>query len=210
MANENGLYNTIFNTTTLVVLFIYALIAISVYWQYRKKKAVLKKQAQLTEELQNPFLDEMSRENETRIRKHWLITLCLYTATFFIPLFEFPFQELFNEFSWMIQIVLAIVFGIFFILASFPWFWIAYYCAYKKRGTAWLLWTIITIPLGEVIMIISGEHWIQTHTWSSFHLFHVIASLSCEAIYWVNCLRLYKINSAREDQMLLLAREHKA
>ena len=211
MANENELHNAIFNTTTLIVLLIYALIALSVYWQYRKKKDILKKQAQLIEELQHPFLDETVRENETKVRKHWLIALCLYTATFFIPLFKPPFfPELFDAFSLTIQIALSIVFGTFFILACFPWFWIPYYCAYKKRGTAWLLWSIITIPLGEVIMVILDEHWILASAWSSFHIFHAIAYTSCEAIYWVNCLRLFKVNSAREDQMFLLAREHKA
>lgn len=102
---------------------------------------------------------------------------------------------------WLISFFLLIVLGP--TIANLPWYVITYYCAYKKEGTVWLLWTMITYLLGALFALIlmsldwnvavqkfrelDGRGWLMT-----------VLSNGFQILFWFNCLRLYKINRLHE------------
>jgi hypothetical protein len=143
-----------------------------------------------------PFAQKLDHEKENKVRKFWLISFFAYSNISVYNIFlalrdlsatsgslkEHP------EIGLYIHATLAL-------LGIIPWFWVTHHCAYKKRGTGWLLWTLISLPIWEFPgLLISLQ---QTLDWNT------LIWLMIGIIFWVNCIRLLKVNSAREFQKVL-------
>lgn len=67
------------------------------------------------------------------------------------------------------------------------------------------MWAMISLPLRELADIVKGE-WSQATEWYSLGWFLVLTGLGIEIFFWINCLRLRRVNSAREYQRVLALR----
>lgn len=61
-----------------------------------------------------------------------------------------------------------------------------YYFAYKNRGTKWLLFFLITLPLGYIAFAIHNDGIL----WPDLFAF------AANIYWWINCYQLYKVNKA--------------
>jgi hypothetical protein len=129
---------------------------------------------------------------EKSIRKQWLISFWLYysmTLIWVLPTAVAPFFILHKNVK---EILLASV--IFLILSSFSLIpmLITYHCAYRKRGTAWLLWLLIIIPIYMALLFIS---FLQAEmktglNFSGWVLLYFLPTI----FFWVSSFRLRKVN----------------
>ncbi len=192
------------NIYNLIAVLVFLLIAFGVYKLFRRGSKNSENQQPLSEADLKPFLDGLSLDIEVKVRKQWLASLFAFTGITALSIFFIYFGDgAFNEFSENTPLAFSLSFGLFLSsLVVVPWFWITYYCSYKKRGTVWLIWTMISLPLRELSSIGMGE-WNQAADWDSLSWFMVITFLGIEVLYWVNCLRLLRVNSARECQTVL-------
>ncbi len=146
----------------------------------------------------------------SQVRRRWLFSFYLYwgIGTVFAMLFaaltampevgvkniEMVYFKTMMIFTKTVQIV-----------SLFIWAWITYHCAYKKRGTKWLMWTLIVLPIAafmkffqlfisnspvKILLFHSVSGWIP----SLFGLMWVSA-----IYYWINCYRLRKENLALKN-----------
>ncbi len=140
-------------------------------------------------------LTEYENLIEIKTRKKWLISLILMSLiSVFSAFFTVVGEEGVDSVSKEIGIPLGIV---ILTLAIIPWFWITYHCAFKKRGTAWLSWTMVMVPLRE-LMDISKGGWSDIGEWNALSWFFVLLFLGVEAYYLFNCYQLHKVNSRRK------------
>lgn len=193
----------VMNIYQISALVFCLLIAFGVYKLLRRKSKNSENQ-QLSEADLKPFLDGLNSDIEEKIRKQWLVSLFAFTGISALSIVLTYFGDgIFNEFSENTSPAIIIVIGIFIsCLALLSWFWITYHCSYKKRGTAWLMLTMITLPLRELTSIGKGQ-WNQVTEWDSFAWFMIITFLGMKVFFWINCLRLQRVNSAREYQRVL-------
>lgn len=193
-----SIYNQI---ATLVIVFV-------IFFIYKifknRASSSLKNQQLLTDDELNPFLNTLNLDVEKKVRKQWLVSFFAFTGIHALSAFlAYIGDGAYSMVSENTSPALSVIFGIFisFFILIF-WFWITYHCAYKKRGTAWLMWTMISIPLRELADIGKGE-WKHAAEWDSFGWFMVITFIGIEIFYWINCLRLRRVNAAREYQRIL-------
>jgi hypothetical protein len=151
-----------------------------------------------------------SRQNESNsmgtqentVRKRWLKSLIAFFTYKFIlnslislaALEEGAVSSISNTYSTLVCLSLGYSFAQSGICS-----WIAYYCAYRKRGTAWLAWTLWVIPifalvtylpdLQNLLFPLSTNEAIVT-------TLIVVIDLSISGWYWINCLRLRALNKA--------------
>jgi hypothetical protein len=130
---------------------------------------------------------------ENKTRKTWLISFLIYIA-FSIVSTLLIFFDLLNGDSENLGIIVLTALLIS-ALVTIPSSWITYHCAYKKRGTAWLMWIMIAMPLRELVNFSKGE-WNQID-WSVIAIAYVAIAFGVEIFFWVNCLRLYEVNNKR-------------
>ena len=193
------------NIYNQVSVLVFLLVCFGLYRLFKTRSKKSTSQQKLSEEDLKPFLDVLNLDMEEKVRKQWLISLYAITgiSAFPIILTYFGGDGGFNEFSENTSPTFSIIFGLFISsLALIPWFWITYHCSYKKRGTAWLIWTMISLPLRELESIGKGE-WHQVSEWDSLGWSMVIMSLGIKVFYWINCLQLRRVNSVREHQTIL-------
>ncbi len=133
---------------------------------------------------------------EKKVRKFWLISFCMFSAFSYIGLTEMLLEKN-GSFIEAFGFWQALAINLFF--ASIPFSigcWITYHCAYFKKGTAWLKWLLITIP-GKVLLNVMQELANSADSSPSSNAF-LLAGLSIALFYWIWCLRLHNINSARK------------
>jgi len=168
------------------------LIAFCIYKLLRRRSKNSGKQQSLSEGDLKPFLESLNVDLEEKVREQWLISLFAFQGISALSILLTYFRDdAFNEFSVNIGPGFSVVFGFFICsLSSIPWFWFTSHCPYKRRGTAWLMWTMILLPLG---------HGGWNHVAAEWETFGRLIGL----LYWINCLPLYRVNSAREYQRVL-------
>jgi hypothetical protein len=140
-------------------------------------------------------LTEYERLIEIKTRKKWLISFMLMSlisvfSVFFLVAGEEGVESVSKEIGVLLGIVISM-------LAIVPWFWITYHCSFKKRGTAWLSWTMVMVPLRELMDISKGE-WSDVGEWNALSWCLVLFFLGVEAYYLFNCFKLRKVNSIRK------------
>lgn len=169
-----------------VVYFIFFLFLI--YKIFKKEKADVAP-------LLSCCLTKYERPIEVDIRKKWLISFVLMslisTLSFFCRTID---AEGVESVSIEIGIPLALVIST---IPVVPWFWITYHCSFKKKGTRWLSWTMVTIPLRELSDVPNWK-WSEFKDWDVLNWFFFTLALGVEAYYLFTCFRLYKINSKRK------------
>lgn len=140
-------------------------------------------------------LTEYEKLVERKTRKRWLISFLLMSViSVFSAFFTVVGEDGLESVSKEIGIPLGVVISTF---AVIPWFWITYHCSFKKRGTAWLSWTMVMVPLRE-LMDISKGGWSDIGEWNALSWFLVTLFLGVEAYYLFNCYHLHKVNSIRK------------
>ncbi len=150
---------------------------------------------------------------EETVRKQWLISFFIYSAIsalstlisisailILIRKASFTEAETTDIASKLVDLTLSF-------LVLIPWFWITYHCAYKKRGTAWLMWTLILLPAGVLINGIMRGTWNQFAEGPFLAKSIALMSLGIAVYYWINCLRLKRVNLDREYQRVLALKE---
>ena len=125
---------------------------------------------------------------EDRVRKGWLLSLFAECAAsvlhnfikFILPLEGLP------------SLLSLIGVGVFiFLPAAAIAFWIPYYCAYRKKGTAWLMWTMILTPFSLIAELVRMSNEIP-----GIHVVLLYAVYAVYAYYWVNCHSLWTVNKS--------------
>lgn len=177
--------------------FVLLLITYAVYELFNRRKNSEKQQLILEEDFK-PFLEGLNLDNEKKVRKLWLISFFMVLGLRLLVILLTYFESIFNEISEETGLILLI--GLFFsALALVCWTWITYHCSYRKRGTAWLMWTMIIMPLREIVSIKhSGLNYPME--WDLFEWVISITFIGIDLFFWINCLRLHRVNSARKSK----------
>jgi hypothetical protein len=195
------------NVYSLISIIVFLLIVFGFYKLFNRNSKRSKNQQFLSEEDLKPFLGSINLDFEEKVRKQWLVSFFTLTGISALSIFFIIIKnELFKESADLMSIAFIIVFGsIVSSLPLIPWCWITYHCAYKKRGTAWLLWTTIWFLLRLIFLAIvaAAFDWSQAAEMNSLGWFMGITFLSTEIFYRVNSFRLLMVNSDRECQKVL-------
>lgn len=128
-----------------------------------------------------------SIQNQEKIRKNWLTVLYYFIAMgvgllflYFFGLLEVDFT---HRFIW-IFVVGSLLF------ASL----ISYMVAYQKLGAICLMFYIIFLPLWELSNLATYK------SWSGLALLRLAAILGMKILFWIHCMRLYKIHLYRKRE----------
>lgn len=141
----------------------------------------------ITESELKPFAETINLEKEDNVRKLWLVSFLAYSIV-----------TVFNTYSALEDLQTTLDVSSLIIMAItriIPWFLITFYCSYKKRGTGWLLWILISLPIREFIPLLIALK--LSPAWDTFTM--VLIGL----IFWNNSIRLLKTNSTREYTKVL-------
>ena len=190
------------NVYILISIIVFLLIIFGVYKLFSRNSKKSENQQFLSEEDLKPFLGSINLDFEEKVRKQWLVSFFAIMGTLAVSNF-FIWIDLVKEHT---SIAVSIVIGsILTVLALTPWCWITYHCAYKKRGTAWLLWTAIwmSLRLLSVGIVAAVLDWSQAPELNTLEWFIIMVYLGLELFYCVNCFRLLMVNSDRECQKVL-------
>jgi hypothetical protein len=138
---------------------------------------------------QNHLIEEQSIQ---KMKKQWLVSFLTYTTLLILSIlltyFGYP---VFKELSTNVVDTQMIIANIL------VWFLITFYCTYKKNGTAWLLLTLISLPLKELAQISNGK-WDLILEWNALGWIFALVYSGIEVLFWINCFMLCKINTVRE------------
>ena len=135
---------------------------------------------------------------EKRVRKHWIISLWTVTIIHALSLsINFYLTAVENGVVVEAPSVAIILLGSA-VIASIH-FMISYHCAYKERGTKWLTWTLVTLPLGLLSGLSRGG--LPLVELSGAEIFALLFAIGVSAYYWINCLQLREVNSARKKTL---------
>lgn len=90
--------------------------------------------------------------------------------------------------------ILSVVTTTFLIL----WGWITYHCAYRKRGTAWLKFLLISMPFSMVKSITTSFKKLAPNNPIDLFVFISVLAiyLVIEVWFWLNCKAYWKENQA--------------
>jgi len=188
----------------MIIYILLTALALTLAWELYKKIIKKKKESEnaVVIEEKPVFLSDEEVSHENAVRKKWISSFygnaSITCISFFVTyLGALPLQEMAKPES-----IAAILLGIVISLVAItPWCWITYHCAYKKKGTKWLLWNMISLPLAELIGFSSQPK----HEWGIFIILFVTAALTIEAYYWVNCYQLCKINLELKNEKNILS-----
>lgn len=83
------------------------------------------------------------------------------------------------------------------------WSWITYHCAYRKRGTRWLMWLLILFPIRMLLLPIGFiQDGVLTTPSEKTVGWILIGILFCVYLwFWSNCLLLRKENIALKNNL---------
>jgi len=141
---------------------------------------------------------------DRQVRKQWLLSFWLYYG---LPLvFSWLFSLLIafgiltvgalsGNLGIGVLLVLALLFSLGFSLIPMG---ITYYCAYKKRGTKWLLFLLILIPI-KILFVVPGASLGNAFTvvpvnGMLYSIFVTPLWALLHVYFWVTCYRLRKAN----------------
>lgn len=142
-------------------------------------------------------------QDEDKVRKNWLISFFVFLglSVFFGTFFLLENQQLYNFYN-NANSLFIITFSSFMFISIIGYWWLTYFFAYKKNGTKWLMFLLITIPLRELKPFVRGDGYgiinYDLAEWFVLALF-----LGTKLVFWVNSLKLYKLNSARKRKVEL-------
>ena len=169
------------------------------YFRYRRNKKY-----PISDDEARAYFTEADLQREARIRRHWLISYAVLASLALLSAF-FPDVQVQQSpfFSETGQKIIAAAITVLYTLISVS---IGYYCAYKKRGTMWLLLVIVAVPVGTIFSL-AGEWkmlFSQLGWWAALSLSPSVAVI---AWFWVSCLRLRAVNLARRSRIELARKE---
>ena len=187
---------------TLIVLTIYIFIGIGLYFALRKLSKHLKNRILFPTSNISLYLREIDTNYEDSVRKQWFISFILMNL----------FASFFSYFTSMNSGYFSILSAILIATASLiPSIWITYYCAYQKRGSAWLLYLIITIPFSFLSLpafYLSAKNNLSPLMFSPALMLSALTSSIMTIVFWINCIRLRKVNlKRRHHQNALILKE---
>lgn len=177
------------NSSALFYFLSFLITCFICYWMLLRKKKVC---CALTEEDLKPFFEKLDLEGEEKVRKHWLTILAfssLYSVILFLN------NDWTDHTGDSYNFLISLLKGIGMVT---PGTLITYYFAYKKRGTAWLLVQLITIPIAIVIFYFTTYPEVTTS-----QLVFFVLDFFIEGYYWFCSLKLFKVNSERKHQKAL-------
>ena len=129
-------------------------------------------------------------KHKLHVRKQWLISFIAFSSFFSIVCI----LDLNDRISLLNHIQLKAYLGlaILFLSPLISWSFITYHCAYKNQGTKLILFQLFAHPL-------MFAHWIIINPdLNSLPLDQALLTLAIagafELYYWINCLRLYRLN----------------
>ncbi len=145
-------------------------------------------------------------EREENIRQKWLTSMIVFAilsvCLSFLKL-RGHLESTPNEFDLTDLVSGTIINTALFAL----WFWLTYNFAYKKRGTIWLGLNIIATFMALVIAVIFiGILFMPNSFFEGKYLAVALAFgliiLCAELYYFINCIRLYRLNSRRKKVLM--------
>jgi predicted permease len=80
------------------------------------------------------------------------------------------------------------------IVFLFLWGWVSFHCAYKKRGTKWLTYLLIFLPIGVLRSVIQELGASLNEPTTPFFFLFLVTHVALATWFWVNCLRLRREN----------------
>ncbi len=123
---------------------------------------------------------------ENKIRKQWLISFYLLFGWSYMLK---GYQLLLGPEKWYIRLSIIIS----FLLSA----WFSYYFAFKTKGTKWLLFLLIMLPIESMRRV--GDM-IDLRFDLGFGTIIIVTSLltfyGLRLYFWISCLLLFRINSS--------------
>lgn len=192
------------DTDILIYSLAFFGIAFAIYKIYKWRSANAKIDQSLSDTDLKPYFDSLNLEFEEKARKQWLaIFLTLNGFIFLNSIYHIYNGDTFLKLSEKFGVIFPLIFAILcFLLIALPILWFTYYCAYKKRGTALLMFIIVTYPL-ELIFNIGYNLWTHAAAWDIFGWILTGISLGLDVLLWIASIRLWKVNTARKHQKIL-------
>ncbi len=137
---------------------------------------------------------EFTQSYEEKVRKQWLISFVIMTLisqlSFFLDCVEKGLLGAISmETGFAFGVFICILFSV---LISLPWFLITFRCSYRNKGTAWLKWIMISIPVRVLF-----EFWKEGLNDLPDLILNLFAS-GIDIYFWMLCLSLHQVNSARK------------
>lgn len=134
-------------------------------------------------------------EYENSIRKIWLNSFFVIATLILIS----HLSELSNNLSEENSGPTLLIYFLSIPITLFS-FWILYHFSYKKRGTKWLMFNILVEPIG--ILGLCAEIIINIEAYDEPLTLVILAcTLFIFTYFWINCIRLYRVNAVRKKQM---------
>ena len=161
--------------------------------RYRKNKKY-----PISEEELETYMSDADRLHEAKVRRWWMIS---YSVVSVMALFSALFPDSLVQQSPFLsetgQKIVTTVISVFYTLVSI---WIGYHCAYKKKGTIWLLLVLLATPVSIFLSIITewGLLFAEFGWWVMLSVAPVLGMLCW---FWVNCLRLRRVNLFRQSRI---------
>ena len=194
----------------LVFLIIYGLIGYAVYKILRKLSKYLASRILLPTSDIELYLKEINTTKEEKVRRQWLISFVILNIISII--FSYLSRAAFSPYlSGMSTVIFNAVALAISVLSVIPSILITYYCAYQKRGSAFLLYIIIILPL-SIFGLMTREYFRPSMIWSQALVIASFSQLAINIVYWINCIRLRSVNLKRRfhTNALILKEKFKA
>lgn len=140
--------------------------------------------------------EHLIKDEDESVRKSWFVSFILVWVLTILNIFSSLLAR--NGFSVtngevLIYLVMAVA-------LTMPWYWITYHCSYYKRGTAWLVWMMITAPI-QFLLNMYREGLDILVEWGSFGWSLISMDLGIEFYFLINCYFYYKANAARKKRV---------
>ncbi len=177
----------------LSVIGVYGIIGFLIYLLVKKINNKLKNRILLPTSDISIYLKQVDEIKEEKARKTWLIT---FIITYISSLFSAFSMWMNMSISQPLPVRIAVLFS--YIVSFAIYFWIAYHCAYKKRGSLYLLILLISIPLSYLSLIIShfndASHWSELTNLTKLSIW---INFGLNIFFWISSFNLRKINLIR-------------
>jgi hypothetical protein len=122
-------------------------------------------------------------------RKRWLVSFWVWIAvTYIVDLLLLLGGDSNDQIQTLVEMALMPIS-----------FWITYYCAYRKRGTAWLAWILVVIPL-RILMDMVESYDVEVLK-NSISLIVVLGILSSQIWFWIASMKLRLANKLFKQQV---------
>lgn len=124
-----------------------------------------------------------------KIKKQWLVSLLiLISIVCLLDVYGIISTSSEEKFNSAVDLICRLIWG-----------WITYHCAYKKQGTKWLIWTLITLSIAIIrdiketystIQMISSQGLSIVNLDLILFCLLIIPATACEIWFWINCVQL--------------------